>query len=235
MFESFMNLIYPRYCTLCHRHGSYLCDVCKKSFKCNLPECYVCRRLSPGYATHTQCESNHSLDHVFVAWEYNQFSSRILKLLKYKGVTDTSQLLNDLIIGRILACGYNRCLERSLMLPVPISSTRKAKRGFNQSEIIAKALVKKFNCDLSLDLIGAKNTNYHMAGQKKEERQQKIGNPFYMKNSLDLSNYTSITIVDDVITTGKTLENVAQVLRENYSVDLQLNAICLFRGRPYYL
>jgi len=121
------------------------------------------------------------------------------------------------------------------MLPVPISSTRKAKRGFNQSEIIAKALVKKFNCDLSLDLIGAKNTNYHMAGQKKEERQQKIGNPFYMKNPQDLSNYTSITIVDDVITTGKTLESVAMVIRENYPIDLQLNAICLFRGRPYYL
>lgn len=235
MFKNFLNIIYPKYCTICHRHGDYLCNVCRKSFKQNLPECYVCRRLSPEYTTHDKCKSYDSLSHVFVAWEYNQLSSRILKLLKYKGVTDTSRLLNDLLIEKIFSCGYHRILEGSLMIPVPISTSRKIGRGFNQSELIAEALSRKFNCELELNLLHCKDTSYHRAGQSKKERQRKTSNPFYIKDAKELSRYTSITLVDDVITTGKTLENITQMIKDKYSANLIINAICLFRGKPYYL
>lgn len=235
MFSNFLNLIYPRYCTLCHRHGHYLCDSCKKSFKRNLPECYVCRRLSPEYTTHIQCKKRFSFDKVFVGWEYNQSSSQILKLLKYKGVTDTSRLLNELLINSLLSCGYNLFLKRTLIIPIPISIFRKSNRGFNQAELIAKALSRKFNCDLELNMVGCRNTACHRAGQSKKERQRIFDNPFFLNNRRDLSLYQSVTIVDDVITTGKTLENIAHVIRKNFSADLQLNAICLFRGKPYYI
>jgi len=150
-------------------------------------------------------------------------------------VTDTSQLLNDLLIERIFACGYHGFLKGSLIIPVPISDTRRAERGFNQSEILARSLSRRFNCDLELSMIGCRNTTYHRAGQSMEKRQQIYENPFFLKSRKDLSSYQSITIVDDVITTGKTLENVTQIIRDNYLTDLRINAICLFRGKPYYL
>jgi predicted amidophosphoribosyltransferase len=47
--------------------------------------------------------------------------------------------------------------------------------------------------------------------------------------------YSSITILDDVITTGATLEAMSLALRENIDRDIEINSLCLFRGKPYYL
>lgn len=62
-------------------------------------------------------------------------------------------------------------------------------------------------------------------------------NPFYIHKhaSLDLSLYCSITLVDDVITTGNTLEKITQVIRTFYGTNIVLNALCMFRGKPYFL
>ena len=74
-----------------------------------------------------------------------------------------------------------------------------------------------------------------MAGKSKEERATRAFNPFFIDQRFDVSKYTNITILDDVITTGKTLENMVQVIKGTYSNKLEVNAICLFRGKPYYL
>ena len=235
MLKQVINILYPRYCTVCHRYGNYLCDTCRKSFKCNLPECYVCRRLSSGYATHEKCKDFSSLNRVFVAWEYSTSSSKILKLYKYKSVRDAYQLLSELLIERILASGYNQYLEKTLFIPVPISNVRTRERGFNQSELITSLVAKRFNKEINSEIIGCKNTKTHRAGQNAVQRYQSSENPFFIAKDLDISHYTSITILDDVITTGVTLENITRVLRHTYGRKLQINAICLFRGKPNYL
>lgn len=235
MFQQVVDILYPKYCTVCHRYGNYLCDTCKKSFKCNLPECYVCRRLSPGYATHEKCKNTFSLNRIFVAWEYNVSSSKILKLYKYKNIKDVYQQLSNLLIERILANGYNRYLGETLFIPVPISSVRTRERGFNQSELITSIVARRFNNEMNTLLIGCKNTHVHRARQNVVQRYQYHENPFYIAKDTDISRYSSITILDDVITTGVTLENVTRLLRHTYGSNLHVNAICLFRGRPNYL
>lgn len=235
MFRKILNTLYPQYCTLCHRHGSYLCDSCRKGFKMNLPECYVCRRLSPGYATHFECKTFCSLDRIFVGWEYNNRSSQILKMYKYRNVQDVSNILSKLLIERLLNCGYNKYMHETLLIPVPISGVRFLERGFNQTGLIAQNLSKQFACDLDTNLVYCKNTKYHRARQSKQERKRDSTNPFFIHSARDISSYKSITIVDDVITTGRTLEDMTKVIRKTYPTTLELNAICLFRGKPYYL
>jgi len=89
-----LNFLFPNMCCICKRYGNYICDDCKKLLKRNLPECYICRRLSPQYSSHTQCRKCCSLDNVFVGWEYNHMSSSILKLYKYKNVREISMGLS---------------------------------------------------------------------------------------------------------------------------------------------
>ena len=55
---------------------------------------------------------------------------------------------------------------------------------------------------------------------------------FYIKDRSLLDKYNSVTILDDVITTGSTLENISKVIKEE--ADVSVNALCLFRGKPYY-
>ncbi len=230
-----LDALYPKYCCVCNRYGQYLCDTCKKRFKRNLPECYICRRLSPQYITHAQCRSSNTLNSVFVGWEYNALSSKILKLFKYRNVRDISDEISKLLIECILNSCYNPLLKNTLLIPVPISYGRITQRGFNQTELIAQNISKTFNIDLSTSIIASKNSKQHQAERSKEARLANTSNPFYIREYEDIGKYNSITLVDDVITTGKTLENIATILRRYYDQETVINAICLFRGKPYYL
>jgi predicted amidophosphoribosyltransferase len=106
-------------------------------------------------------------------------------------------------------------------------------RGFNQTEIIARELSKRMNIEISTDLLKRHGSD-HQALKDKDQRLSNIKNPFSIKKHVDLSKYKSITILDDVITTGKTLNNISEVIKDEYGKDIEVNAICMFRGKPYY-
>jgi predicted amidophosphoribosyltransferase len=140
-----------------------------------------------------------------------------------------------LLIEGLFSSGYHKRLRNTLLIPVPISYSRSVERGFNQTELIVNRVCQKFGCEKNYDFIKCENTQQHMAGKSKEERATRAFNPFFIDQRFDVSKYTNITILDDVITTGKTLENMVQVIKGTYSNKLEVNAICLFRGKPYYL
>jgi len=175
------------------------------------------------------------MNSIFVAWEYNGLSSKILKLFKYKNVRDIAEEISKLLIESITNSCYNHVLKNTLLVPVPISSARRIERGFNQTELIAHQLSKRLNVDLSTDILASKNKIVHQARQTRDARISDISNPFYVEKRVNIEKYESITIVDDVITTGRTLENICDVLRKEYGYRIKVNAICLFRGAPYYL
>jgi len=233
---SLLDFFFPRMCCICKRHGNYICDDCKKLLKHNLPECYICRRLSPSYASHCLCKKTYSLDNIFVAWEYNHMSSSILKLYKYKNVQDISKILSELFLDAIAKSSFTNNLKDTLLVPVPISNTRRNERGFNQMEYITKEVSKNFQLDLRDDLLRCKRSDVHQAGKNKMERYESKENPFYISPNHDsILKYKSITLVDDVITTGSTLEKITKIIKIHYGMDTVVNALCMFRGKPYYL
>ena len=234
MISYFPNFFFPSACCICNRHGNYICHNCKKLLKRNLPECYICRRVSSLYKTHSRCKNSISLDSVFVAWEYNNISSNILKPYKYKKVRDLSYTISELFIDSIEKSIFKINLENTLLVPVPISKLRLMERGFNQMDYIAAYIAKSFNQNICKNFIYCRNSREHQASKNKEERYNSKFNPFYIKNLQDISRYGSITIVDDVITTGNTLEKISKIIKAAYGPDIKINALCLFRGKPYF-
>lgn len=233
MFNFLFNWIFPKNCCICKKQGNYICPNCKKIFKRNLPECYRCRRISPKYNTHTKCKNQYSLDNVFVAWEYNHICSQLLKDYKYKGVKELSDVISSMLVDAIIKSNFTSSLEDSLILPVPSSFIRINERGFNQVVPILEEISHTFNLDTSYKMVHSKYSYGHQAQRSKSERSLSK-NPFYISKKIDICKYKSITLVDDVITTGSTLEKVCKVLRNTYNKDLVVNAICIFRGRPNY-
>lgn len=234
---SLLDFLFPRMCCICKRHGNYICDDCKKLLKRNLPECYLCRRLSPLYGSHSSCQRRYSLDNVFVGWEYNRMSSSILKLYKYKNVEEISKILSEIFIASIQKSSFETVLKDTLLIPVPISTTRRNERGFNQMEYITNEIGKVFKLDVKNDLLYCRNSNVHQASKNKIERYGSKENLFYVKDPYGRTafKYRSLTLVDDVITTGNTLEKLTKVIKIHYGMDTVVNALCLFRGKPYYL
>lgn len=232
---SLFSFLFPSACCICNRHGNYICHHCKKLLKRNLPECYICRRISPSYVSHLKCKNPISLDNVFVAWEYNYMSSNILKQYKYKNVRDISFTISELFIDTIRNSTFKKNLLNTLLIPVPISELRMCERGFNQMDYITANIAKSFNQDMCKNFIYCKNSKGHQANKNKIERYNSKFNPFYIKNHFNIDNYKSITIVDDVITTGNTLEKMSKIIKTCYGSSTEINALCLFRGKPYFI
>lgn len=231
--ESLLDILFPKTCSICGRKGIYLCDSCKKLFKRNLPECYICRRISQNFRTHEYCLKHNSLNSVFVGWEYNSLSSDLLKKYKYGGAYDMVSILSTFFIDTLDRSIFPEILRNTLITNVPISYMRLNERGFNQTYEVSKCISERFDLPFYSNLIGRKNTRGHQALKDRSERGDIDEESFYVRE-YDISPFKSITIVDDVITTGATLEAVCQTLRKFYGRDLIINAICMFRGKTYY-
>lgn len=227
------HILFPPSCSICGRNGFYICPTCHKLFKKNLPECYICRRVSNGFKTHEKCKHVYSFDSVFVAWEYNRLSANLLKRFKYKSITDIKYSISDIFYNSLQNSSFKKNLRNTLLIPVPISNQRLRDRGFNQTELIVKQLEKRFCLDTTNSLLKRIGDSKHHSLMDKEERALDI-NPFAINNRIDITKYKSITILDDVITTGNTLESISKVLRSEYGKEIPLQAICMFRGKPYY-
>lgn len=233
-----LDILFPKTCSICQRKGTYLCSRCKKLFKRNLPECYICRKLSSNYKTHSECRElspGSSLDNVFVAWEYNSLTSDLLKKYKYGYVYDMADILSEFFVENIFKSNFPKSFSNTLLTNVPIPNNRLRERGFNQTLKISEAISKYFDVPFSETLLRRKNTYDHQSLKDKGERKYISKEDFIVNSSSNVSNYDSITIVDDVITTGITLECVSGRLREIFGKELVINGICMFRGRAYYL
>lgn len=233
-----LDIFFPKTCTICKRKGTYLCKRCKKLFKRNLPECYLCRKLSSGYKTHEQCKTSsgfESLDRVFVSWEYNSLTSDFLKKYKYGYVYNMSGSISEVFIKSLSDSTFPQFFKETLLTNVPLPNNRLRERGFNQTLNISEEVAKHFKLPFSSTLLARKNTYSHQSMRDRQERREVSSDDFYVKENDNIPSFKSVTIVDDVITTGVTLESMCMKLREKYGEDLEINGICMFRGKPYYL
>lgn len=229
-----LDAIFPRGCIVCSKKGEYLCERCKKYFKRNLPECYVCRRISPMYKTHDVCKDVFCLDSLFVGWEYNEISSEILKLLKYRYVSDLEDSLSKFFIECISRTSFKNVIRNTLLVSMPISKKRYSERGFNQVCSISKDLSKHLGLDYREDLLYRDEYGGHQSMKDRERRLIEGTGGFRVNNSINLSHYSGITIFDDVVTTGSTINKAVEVIKNTYSKDIPIFGICMFRGKPFY-
>ncbi len=233
-----LDTLFPKTCSICKRKGTYLCDRCEKLFKRTLPECYICRRLSSHYKTHSHCKETKKssyLDNVFIAWEYNSLTSDLLKKYKYGYVYDMADIMSEFFVKNIVNSNLTNSFSKTLLTNVPIPDNRLRERGFNQTLKISEAISKYFDIPFSENLLRRKNTYDHQSLKDRGERKYVSKEDFIVKSSSNVSAYKSITIVDDVMTTGITLESVSERLKETFGKELVINGICMFRGRAYYL
>jgi len=198
-----VRALFPSFCLNCRKEGS--------------PVCYDCLSLisiNPGPSPAFVASD---LNGLFWACSYQEkLVQRIIQTFKYKPYTkDLSQALAFLILSHILISenkGFFENGENSVFMPVPISNDKLKQRGFNQSEEIAKRLSVSLQVPLLSDaLIKTKETQAQMKLSKKE-RQKNIKGVFKIKNPKQVRGKI-IFLVDDVFTTGATLNEAAKVLK----------------------
>lgn len=215
---NFLDFIFPKRCVICKKFGSYLCENCLIKLSFDVKNyCLVCDKPTYNNLTHPACYSKYSIDGCFSALTYNKTTKKLIYNFKYKPfLTDLKNVLGGLFYESIIQNeNFQKELEKGewIFAPIPLYSLKLRKRGYNQSEILAKALSEKFNFPTFNILKRTRDTKTQFKLSKKD-RLGNIKNAFEILNKKSsIINNKRIFLVDDVVTTGATLIEAANVLK----------------------
>ena len=135
---------------------------------------------------------------------------KALKMLKYRLVSDIVEELTGIFLER-----YPRqFMNFNLIMPVPLHKTRLKERGFNQSEVLAKALAKRLKIRMVSGNLFRTKATVPQFNLEKKQRQANVRNVFFVKNS-SLVKDKKVALIDDLATTVSTLRECAKVLKKS--------------------
>ena len=224
VYNWFSDLVFPVRCIGCGKFGDYVCRGCLRSIsvKKNF-ECIGCKRNTPFGQTCYLCEKTNSVGQLLIAADLkNPLVEKMLKFLKYKFIIDMEQPLSVLMKKYLkwltLDKKFNVFEANPLLVPVPLHPRRLNWRGFNQSELLAKHLADTFQIEMVGDIIERTVNTVPQADIKEREERLKNLNGIFSarggKNGIKISG-REILLIDDICTTGATLNECAKVLKEN--------------------
>lgn len=215
MLNDFFNLIFPKLCCACNsallKNERIICTSCTVS----LPK------------TNFHTDKENPVNEIFwgrvaieMATSFYLFSKkskvqRLLHSLKYKGVKDVGTVVGQLFGFELNESKYYKKID--FIVPVPLHKNKLKKRGYNQSEWIANGLSKSMGVPVNIDSLYRKEDSQTQTKKSRYKRWENVGEIFDLSNE-DLQG-KRILLVDDVVTTGATIEACAQVLiAQNCSV-----------------
>ena len=105
-------------------------------------------------------------------------------------------------------------LIKVIVVPVPLNKKRLLERGFNQSALLSECFARHFGLTCHAEIIERFRPTPHQVGLNKQQRQINVKNSFKIIKP-ELVKNKNIILIDDVVTTGSTLEEVAKTLKQN--------------------
>jgi len=211
LLEDFLSLLFPR---LCYGCGNHLMR--NENLICT--ECYV---VIPRTGFHTKPDN--PVAQLFwgrckiekaAAFSYYIKGSRIRNLihnLKYKGIKEIGPELGSIYGQSLKSSGFISGID--VIIPVPLHPLKKRKRGFNQSELISEGLSAVSGIPVDVNSLVRSAGSETQTKRSRYERWENVEGIFQVTD-WDLLKGRHILLVDDVITTGSTIEScVSELLK----------------------
>jgi len=226
--EFLLDLMFPKFCLGCQKEGAYLCDDCRALLEISEFNYCLCnskpQRLPPNskLGKCNRCQDKR-LSGLFFALPYKEraLTRKLIYQFKYQPyLKDLAKTLAGILIEHFVLSGKNtdEVWNNGILVPIPLDKKKIKIRGYNQSEELAKELSMVLQIPIISDvLIKTKSTKPQME-LKKEEREKNLRGAFTIKNSTTDESILldkKVFLVDDVYTTGSTMEECATVLRDS--------------------
>jgi ComF family protein len=214
------NLVFPDECRLCERplenfsripvcpmclglprglEAQFLCRGCRTPFVDHYPLdeedlCEACR------------ENSVNFDAVYAFGSYEGPLRKLVHLFKYGKVESLAGPLSRLLVRAMPENG-----RFDVMIAMPMHWRKRWERGFNQAELLARPVAKRFGMKLSNNLRRKRYTK-SQAGLSEIERRENLKNSFSVKRPEEMAG-KRVLLIDDVFTTGETLRSAAAALK----------------------
>jgi len=216
VLKSLLDLFFPPQCFSCNKRIDkelVLCEKCADELSyIKENSCIFCNRETKEGLICEECKQEYPFDEVVSAYTFNLPLQRMIHHFKYNEFKRIGTFLGNSLADRISKYPFYSSID--YILPVPLHKTKKRFRGFNQSEIIARALSVKLNIPILKNVVKRKKFTQTQTKLKKHEREKNVANAFQVKKFGTIKN-KSLLLVDDVLTTGSTMKSIALLLKEN--------------------
>lgn len=213
---SLLNFIFPPVCAICENElkigERFICGDCYLSIK--FIESHFCHKCgAPPERDKTTCKHCRGIRFHFkkarAVGIYTSPLSEMIHFLKYDRKTNIAKRLG-ILMGNVFQSDSDLFLS-DIIVPVPLHRIRKRERGYNQSKLLAEVISHISGKTLVTDSIIRKKATKSQTMLATEERVENLKDAFAVVAPEKIKG-KSIVIIDDVLTTGTTLEEMAKTL-----------------------
>lgn len=222
MLNSLIDLFFPKICYACgNAIESKLNHICLRC-RHQLP------RANSEYLTHNSLEKvflgrlDFEKSNALFRFQKEGKIQNLFHALKYRGVKEIGLSLGELAALELKDTGFFN--EVDLLLPVPIHSKKMRKRGFNQSHFIAKGVEDVTSIKVNKTAVVKEVNTASQTKKRRFERWKNVNKTFKIVDSKALAG-KHILIIDDVVTTGATVEALGIELQKIDGVKISLLTI----------
>lgn len=218
--DSFLELIYPEKntCFICEDYDQsiedkYICTHCENLLKkIEPPTCKKCSKPIDYNSSKEYCQECCDEERHFVKskspYAYDGLIKKAIFSYKYYNKPFFYKLFGNLLVRYMIDTDY-KCFD--YIAAVPLHSSKMRKRGYNQSELIARYISKKLSIPY-IDALKRTKKTTKQSGQSKIERRKNLKYAFVIKKNVEKIINSTVLLVDDIYTTGSTVEECSKVL-----------------------
>jgi len=229
--KDILDTVFPIFCVGCKKEGGWLCEDCFSLITLSGKQfCPLCGRVSELGLACERCVKSSCLSAVVSCGFYhNPILRACIGALKYNNAKEIVPQIEKMIFRFMGKYSFmEKYFNNAVIIPVPLHKRRLWSRGFNQAEIIAGILSANFNLPINTDFLRRKVSTGEQAQMKNEDRRTNVRDAFILLNKEKITG-KNIILVDDVYTSGSTMQECAKILRVDGGVD-KVYGFVLARG-----
>lgn len=212
-----LDLIFPNRCPFCGDFIAYDSLCCEKCFGeilwADENICIKCGKPAPEECI---CGRGLRYDMCLTAAYYKDKAKEGIYDLKFRSGTNAAEVFGRVLAGRLEALSLTDKID--VAVPVPMSARQRRMRGYNQAELIARAIVRDTGIPVETGVLMRENVSraQHLLGA--QERSESVKEQYFAAEGISLAGKT-VLLTDDVITTGSTLDRCAMLLKESLGAE----------------
>jgi len=212
-----LSNLFPSRCVFCQQtvgSGLEVCPDCYRALPHNETCCARCALpLAEDINGAVLCgrciKKTPAFDYAYSPFRYEDEIITLVHQLKFSEKISFSRSIGEMLLKIFSGTGETP----DCLLPVPLHPSRMRQRGFNQSIEISRALARKLAIPIEHGAIVRRRSTVAQTGLSAKQRLKNIRGAFSVVGSL---NYRHVLIIDDVMTTGATVNELAKLLKKNH-------------------
>lgn len=203
LIEKLVSIIAPHHCEVCGMQDNILCEPCIFSEQISAPAmCGICSELKQDWILCNNCQDATGISRMWIGGDYSDTLQKVISAYKFERKKAAHEPLSSIMLNVLPFYNW-------IVVPIPTAPKRIRVRGYDQTKLLAEDIAKARNLRVLPALLHA--SGKRQVGANRIQRFKQSTKMFSMRSNVSVRG-VNILLVDDVCTTGATLNAAAKTL-----------------------